>query len=133
MKISLSMAAAGAVLFLVLLGTGCTTAAQVVPKTVIKWNATTGDVAIEAPKDVEMTGLKIARVSTNGATSVRVSLDAYKARMNPDVIAQSALGTAEMVKAVSAATADVFERALSAYLKANGAGLLAAPVPTPGP
>lgn len=70
---------------------GCTS----VPKSSITYHAPSGgSIELDLPKDVELTGLEI---DLTGPKPI-VRLREYRARMNPEVIANSAAGQAEMLR-----------------------------------
>lgn len=93
-KLLTIIALAGALL----LGTGCNTA-QAVPKASFKWNPKTGDVEIISPKDAELKNVVIMRGETNGMKFATILIGEYRTSMNPEVVKESAAGTAAMINA----------------------------------
>lgn len=66
-----------------------------VPKSTIAYQSPEGaSIKLELPKDVELVGLMI---DLSGGKPV-VLLESYKARMNPEVIGNSAQGQAELIR-----------------------------------
>lgn len=86
-----------------------------------------GKLRIRAPKDTDLTGLQITQM-TNGA--VQVTLQSYKARMNPDVISATAIGQAQLVQAAALGTGAALGEALKAFAASQGIPL---PQATPAP
>lgn len=107
--------------------TGCTTA-QAVPKASFKWNPRTGDVEIVSPKDSELANMVITRGETNGMKFFQIQIGNYKTSMNPEVVKESAVGSAQMISAASKAGVETFLMGLQA---AQAAAKAAAPVPIP--
>jgi len=107
--------------------TGCTTA-QAVPKASFKWNPKTGDVEIISPKDSELSNTIITRGETNGMKFFQIQIGTYRTSMNPEVIKESAAGTAQIISATSRAAVETFLMGLQA---AQATAKAAAPVPIP--
>ena len=102
-----------------LVSSGCTS----VPKSQISYSAPNGgSLKLDLPKDVELTGLEI---DLSGPKPI-VRLGEYRARMNPEVIANSAAGQAEFLRELKGL--------LSQMAQYGGAGMMGKPpVVAPNP
>ena len=74
--------------------TGCVN----VPRTLISGDMSKGTFSIAAPKDGTLEGFQLVRM-TNGA--IQISVQRHSVRMNPDVIAQTAAGQAQIIHATA--------------------------------
>jgi hypothetical protein len=73
---------------------GCVAGNKAVPSTTIKWNPTTGQVDITAPKNSTLKGFEITRSGTN----VSIKLTEGSFANDPDVVGQSYAGQAAMLR-----------------------------------
>ncbi len=92
-----------------------------VPKTEVSGRIGDQPFKIVSPKDSDLAGLDIS-VETNG--TVRVHLDKLQARMNPDVVGQTAAGQAQIVSAslsgAGGIAGNITAEAIKAYLSYLG-------------
>lgn len=85
-----------------------------VPMTTITVPTANGIVKISAPKDTDITGLKA------NFEKGTVTLDSYKARMNPDIISASAVGQMELIKAYGELANTMGQLGMRAFAASQG-------------
>lgn len=97
-----------------LLAVLCASACVQIPQTIIQANLKTGQFLMKAPKDFNA-GFFRVDVDTNGM--VRIIGTNLVVRMNPDIVLQSAMGQAEMMRAANDGAAKIAAEAISAAKK----------------
>ena len=112
----------------VVLGVGCTTA-DAVPKSGFRVNPKTGWVEIISPKDSELKNAIFTRMETNGVVFTQLQIGDYRTAMNPEVVKESASGTAAMIQASAQMGAQMFMNGLAAAKAASGVPSIPAPTP----
>lgn len=101
------------------MGSGCSTINDRVPKTTINGSISGQPFEISTPKDSDLQGLDI-RSDTNGVVSVHI--EKLAAKMNPENITNTGAAEAAIIQA----TADAVERGIKAGAAAAGAAIGAA-------
>lgn len=97
-------------LAVVVLMSGCVN----VPRTRISGDLNSGQFRISAPKDGTLEGFKLVR-ATNGTVSIEIAKHSVK--MNPDVIAQTAAGQADLIKASLEGSKELMAAAVKAAIE----------------
>jgi hypothetical protein len=114
-------------LALVVVGSGCFTAHQATPKSILK----IAGVEIQNPKDAELQNLVVTKFKTNGVEFVQIQIGAYKSTMNPEVVKESTTGTAAMINAGADAGVKYFTLGLQTAARAAGVPQLPQGPPAP--